>query len=79
MIRFILCDVVDIIIGKRPAAITATVIIPETDAVESGKSLRRSDPNKTAGILGYTIDTIITKAIYCSIVLEEQSGWLRYN
>ena len=69
--RFVFRNVADIIIGKRTAAIAATIIVPETDAVEAGKPFRCTDPNKTAGILGYTIDSIITKAIYGSIVLEE--------
>jgi len=77
--RFVFRDVVDIIIGKRTAAISATIIIPETDAIESSQPFRCSDPYKTAGILGYTINIIITEAINGSVVLEEQTSWLRYN
>jgi len=71
VMRFVFRDVVDIIIGKRTATITATIIIPETDTVEACQSFGCSDPYKTPGILGYTTDTIITKTIYGCIVLEE--------
>ena len=69
--RFVLCYIGDIIVGKGFAAIPTSIIIPETYTIKAGKSFRCSDPNKTTAILRDAIDGIITKAIDSSIVLEE--------
>ena len=75
--RFVLSDIGDIIIGERSAAIPAAVIVSKANAIESRKAFCCSDPYKTTTVLRYTIDIIIAKSIDSSIILEEQSRWLR--